>query len=72
MLVENLLEVRPATRADVPVIEELIAQSARVLSEGYYTATQVESLLRMDRSSTHARSRPESEPSSCIRGAHEP
>lgn len=45
-LVENVLRVRPATRADVPAIEELIARSARALSDGYYTATQVESLLR--------------------------
>lgn len=43
--VENLLRVRPATRPDVPAIEELIARSARALSDGYYTATQVESLL---------------------------
>ena len=38
--------VRPATRADVPAIEELIARSARALSEGYYTPPQIESLLR--------------------------
>jgi predicted N-acetyltransferase YhbS len=44
--VENALRVRPATRADVPAIEELIARSARALSDGYYTPTQVESLLR--------------------------
>lgn len=41
-----MLRVRPATRADVPVIEELIARSARALSDGYYAPTQVESLLR--------------------------
>ena len=46
--VENVPRVRPATRADVPAIEELIARSARALSDGYYTATQVESLLRED------------------------
>jgi GNAT superfamily N-acetyltransferase len=40
-----VLRVRPATRADVPAIEELIARSARALSEGFYSATQVESLL---------------------------
>ena len=46
-VVENaVLRVRQATRADVAAIEELIARSARVLSDGYYTATQVESLLR--------------------------
>jgi N-acetylglutamate synthase-like GNAT family acetyltransferase len=39
------LRVRQATRADVPAIEELIARSARALSDGYYTATQIESLL---------------------------
>jgi GNAT superfamily N-acetyltransferase len=45
--VENaLLRVRPATRADVSAIEELIARSARALSDGFYTAPQVESLLR--------------------------
>jgi len=41
-----VLPVRPATRADVPTIAQLIAQSARALSDGYYTAVQVESLLR--------------------------
>jgi len=41
-----VLRVRPATRADVPEIEELIARSARALSGGYYTPSQVESLLR--------------------------
>jgi predicted N-acetyltransferase YhbS len=38
--------IRSATRGDIPAIEELIARSARILSDGYYTATQVESLLR--------------------------
>ena len=41
-----VLRVRRATRADVPAIEELIARSARALSDGYYTPTQVDSLLR--------------------------
>jgi len=41
-----VLRVRPATGTDVPEIDELIARSARALSEGYYTSTQVESLLR--------------------------
>ncbi|MEA2723857.1 MAG: hypothetical protein QOH59_1628 [Gemmatimonadales bacterium] len=41
-----LLRVRSATRADVSTIEELIARSARALSDGFYTPTQVESLLR--------------------------
>ena len=42
----RLLRVRPATRADVPQVESLIARSARALSDGYYTSAQVESLLR--------------------------
>ena len=46
VLVENVLRVRPATRADVAAIEELIAQSARALSDRYYTANQVENLIR--------------------------
>ena len=41
-----LARVRPAIRADVPMIDELIARSARTLSDGYYTPAQVESLLR--------------------------
>jgi len=46
-LVEHaVLRVRPATRADVPQVESLIARSARALSDGYYTSEQVESLLR--------------------------
>lgn len=45
--VENAaLQFRLAKRTDVPAIGELIARSARALSDGYYTATQVESLLR--------------------------
>lgn len=41
-----MLRVRAATRADVSTIEELIARSARALSDGFYTPAQVESLLR--------------------------
>lgn len=41
-----LLRIRAATRADVPAIEELIARSPRGLSAGFYTSSQVESLLR--------------------------
>ncbi len=41
-----MLRMRRATRADVPEIEDLIARSARALSDGYYTPAQVESLLR--------------------------
>jgi GNAT superfamily N-acetyltransferase len=44
--VDTVLRVRQAIRTDVPAIEELIARSARALSEGYYSAAQVESLLR--------------------------
>ncbi|MEO8089766.1 MAG: GNAT family N-acetyltransferase [Gemmatimonadales bacterium] len=43
---EPALRVRTATRADVPAIDELIERSARALSDGYYSTTQVESLLR--------------------------
>lgn len=38
--------VRLATPADVPALRGLIEQSVRGLSEGYYTAAQVESALR--------------------------
>jgi N-acetylglutamate synthase-like GNAT family acetyltransferase len=38
--------LRSATLRDVPSIEALIARSARALSAGYYTESQVESLLR--------------------------
>jgi GNAT superfamily N-acetyltransferase len=38
-------QVRGAERGDLPAIEALIAESARALSSGYYTAPQVESLL---------------------------
>lgn len=41
-----MLRMRRATRADVPEIEDLITRSARALSGGYYTPTQVEGLLR--------------------------
>lgn len=45
-LTERELRVRPATRADLRAIERLIEQSARDLSDGYYTPEQVESLLK--------------------------
>jgi hypothetical protein len=38
--------VRLATLADVPELQKLIEQSARGLSVGYYTASQIESSLR--------------------------
>lgn len=41
-----MLRVRQATRADVAMLEELIARSARALSSGYYTTAQVDSLLQ--------------------------
>jgi GNAT superfamily N-acetyltransferase len=39
-------ELRQATRADRPVLEALIARSARELGARYYTPTQVEGALR--------------------------
>lgn len=36
---------RPATPADVPALQRLIADSARRLSAGFYTPAQVESLV---------------------------
>lgn len=36
------LVVRPATRADVPALNTLIAASARVLSVGFYTPEQID------------------------------
>src|SRR4029453_3510684 len=38
--------VRLATLADVAVLQKLIEQSARGLSVGYYTTSQIESSLR--------------------------
>jgi GNAT superfamily N-acetyltransferase len=38
--------VRLATQADVPELQKLIEQSARILSVGYYTASQIEGSLR--------------------------
>src|SRR4026208_396717 len=38
--------IRPPTRADVSAIDALIVESARALSRGYYSAAQIESLLR--------------------------
>jgi GNAT superfamily N-acetyltransferase len=46
-LAERLaVPIRPATRADVAAIDALIAESARALSRGYYSAAQIEGLLR--------------------------
>ncbi len=40
------LTVRVATRADVPVLSELIPASARALSTGFYTAEETEAAIR--------------------------
>jgi GNAT superfamily N-acetyltransferase len=37
---------RPATFEDIPLLNELIAASARVLSAGYYTPAQTESAIK--------------------------
>jgi hypothetical protein len=42
----HAIPIRPATRDDVAAIDALIAESARALSGGYYSAAQIESLLR--------------------------
>jgi GNAT superfamily N-acetyltransferase len=42
----HTVPIRPATRDDVAAIDALIAESARALSGGYYSAAQIESLLR--------------------------
>ena len=41
-----MLTLRLATPADIPALRDLIEQSARAVSVGYYTCTQVESALR--------------------------
>jgi GNAT superfamily N-acetyltransferase len=41
-----MLQLRPATAADVPALCRLIEESVRALSAGYYTPAQVESALR--------------------------
>jgi GNAT superfamily N-acetyltransferase len=40
------MRLRPAVPADVPALEELIARSARALSEGFYTPEQAEAAIR--------------------------
>lgn len=37
--------IRPATHADVPALETLIAASARALSQGFYSARQIEAAI---------------------------
>jgi GNAT superfamily N-acetyltransferase len=41
-----MLPLRPATRADVPRLHDLIDCSVRALSARYYTPTQIESALK--------------------------
>lgn len=40
------MRIRPARPEDIPALQELIAASVRVLSEGFYTPQQAESGLR--------------------------
>jgi GNAT superfamily N-acetyltransferase len=40
------IAVRVATDADLPALRELIPESVRVLSRGYYTPEQIESAIR--------------------------
>ena len=40
------ITTRPATFDDIAVLQELIAQSVRGLSKGYYTAVQIESAIK--------------------------
>lgn len=40
------MRIRPATTADIPALQELIADSVRELSRGFYTPAQAESGLR--------------------------
>ena len=42
---DRTLVVRPATPADVPTLEALIAASARLLGRGYYTDAQTEAAI---------------------------
>jgi GNAT superfamily N-acetyltransferase len=45
-IIEPSLSLRLARIEDLPAIEELIAESARGLSIGYYTPLQIDSLIR--------------------------
>ena len=40
------IDLRLATGADVPRLQELIPEAARALSEGYYSDRQIESAIR--------------------------
>lgn len=44
-MIEPSLKIRLATMADVPALQELIAQSVRGLSAGIYSAEQIETAL---------------------------
>lgn len=44
-LTPSPVTIRPATAADVPVLEALIAASARTLSRGFYTSAEVEAAI---------------------------
>ena len=39
------VEIRLATVTDIPSLKQLIPESARALSAGYYTARQIESAI---------------------------
>ena len=43
---EASIAIRVATHDDIPVLNALIADSARALSQGYYSERQIESLVR--------------------------
>ncbi len=42
----TMIQIRPATLTDVPLLRELIPRSVRALSATYYTPTQIESAIR--------------------------
>ena len=42
---KGMVTLRPATAADVPVLEALIAASARALGVGYYTPAETEAAI---------------------------
>jgi GNAT superfamily N-acetyltransferase len=43
--VSHAVRLRVATASDVPALTDLIARSARALSQGYYTADEIESAI---------------------------
>lgn len=40
------ISIRVATMEDIPALQELIPESARGLSQGYYTSQQIESAIK--------------------------